>query len=123
MSKIRSKNTKLETIVYRELRRRRVYFQKHYDRAVGKPDIALPRRKKAVFLDGDFWHGYDFAKQKEKLPSSFWINKIEENIRRDTKNRTILKNEGWEVLRVWGHEVEKNFDHTINKIITFLATD
>ena len=72
MSKIRSKNNKAEILVFKELQRRKVYFQKHYKRAVGSPDIALPRKKKAVFIDGDFWHGYQFSKQKERLPKKYW---------------------------------------------------
>ncbi len=120
MSKIRSKNTKAEVLVFRELRRRGIYFQKHYKRAIGSPDIALPRKKKAVFIDGGFWHGYNFKKQKERLPKKYWLAKIEGNIKRDRKNRAKLKREGWEVLRVWEHEVIKKFDITIDKIIIFL---
>ena len=26
----------------------------------GKPDVVFGREKVAVFLDGDFWHGYKF---------------------------------------------------------------
>jgi len=123
MSKIRSKDTKIELAVFRELSKRGVYFQKHYKRAIGKPDIALPRKKKAVFIDGDFWHGYQFSKQKEKLPNEFWLEKIEGNIKRDRENRKRLRNEGWKVLRVWEHEVKKDFDETIKKIIAFLSKD
>ncbi|RZD19594.1 MAG: hypothetical protein EVG15_00760 [Candidatus Acididesulfobacter diazotrophicus] len=64
MSNIRSQNTKVEILVFRELRKRKIYFQKHYKKAIGNPDIALPRKKKAVFIDGDFWHGYQFSKLK-----------------------------------------------------------
>ena len=120
MSKIRSKNTKVEILVFRELRKSKIYFQKHYKRAVGSPDIALPRKKKAVFIDGDFWHGYQFSKQKERLPKKYWQGKIENNIKRDRRIRAKLKREGWQVLRVWEHEVLKNFDETMKKISSFL---
>lgn len=120
MSKIRSKNTKAELLVFRELRKRGIYFQKHYSRALGKPDIALPRKKIAVFVDGDFWHGYKFSKTKGRLPKKYWLQKIEYNIKRDRKNRTNLKKNGWKVLRVWEHEIIKSFDITIYKIIDFL---
>ena len=122
MSKIRSKNTKAEILVFKELQRRKIYFQKHYKRAVGNPDIALPRKKKAVFIDGDFWHGYQFSKQKKRLPKKYWQGKIENNIKRDRRIRAKLKREGWQVLRVWEHEMLKNFDETIEKIITFLKS-
>jgi len=120
MSKIRSKNTKSEVLVFRELRKRGIYFQKHYKRAAGNPDIALPRKKKAVFIDGDFWHGYQFSKLKKRLPKKYWLAKIERNIKRDRKNRAQLRKEGWEVLRVWEHEVQKDLDGVVIKIVKFL---
>lgn len=120
MSKIRSKNTKTEVLVFRELKRRGIYFQKHYNRALGKPDIALPRKKIAIFIDGDFWHGYRFSKMKDRLPKKYWQQKIENNIKRDRKNRAKLKRDGWKVLRVWEHEVIKNFDQTMQKIELFM---
>jgi len=123
MSKIRSKNTKAEVLVFRELRRRGIYFQKHYNKAPGKPDIALPRKKKAVFIDGDFWHGYQFSKKKHRLPKKYWLKKIESNIIRDKQNRAKLRKEGWKVMRVWEHEVFKKFDKTINKTTKFLVKD
>jgi DNA mismatch endonuclease (patch repair protein) len=120
MSKIRSKNTKPEVLVFRELHKRGIYFQKHYKRAAGNPDIALPRKKKAVFIDGDFWHGYQFSKLKKRLPKKYWLAKIERNIKRDRKNRAQLRKEGWKVLKVWEHELNKNFDNALKKIINFI---
>ena len=120
MSKIRSKNTKVEVLVFRELRQRGIYFQKHYKKAKGNPDIALPRKKKAIFIDGDFWHGYNFNKQRNRLPKKYWRAKIEGNIKRDRKNRTKLRKNGWEVLRVWEHEIIKDIDKAMRKIEKFL---
>jgi DNA mismatch endonuclease, patch repair protein len=116
MSKIRSKNTKPEVLVFRELRRRGIYFQKHYKRAPGSPDIALPRKKIAIFIDGDFWHGYRFSQQKSRLPKKYWRAKIEGNIKRDMKNRLLLRKAGWKVLRIWEHKIIKNFQKTLDTI-------
>lgn len=124
MSHIRSKNTKAEIIVFKELNRRGVYFQKHYKKAAGSPDIALPRKKIAIFIDGDFWHGYRFNSFKDRLPKKYWLEKIESNIKRDKRNRRLLRKDGWRVLRVWEHELKKNkIDSTIHKIIMFLNID
>lgn len=120
MSKIRSKNTKIENIIFRELRRKGVYFQKHYKKAIGNPDIVLPNKKKAVFLDGDFWHGYRFLELKKRLPKQYWLAKIEKNIKRDKSNSEKLRKKGWEVLRVWEHEITDNFYQVSKKIIKFL---
>src|SRR3989344_3397357 len=88
MSKIRSRDTQVEKLVFRELGRHGIYFQKYYKRAIGNPDLALPKKKKAVFIDGDFWHGYQFAKLKKRLPKEYWLKKIKKN---DRKVYSILK--------------------------------
>jgi DNA mismatch endonuclease (patch repair protein) len=120
MSKIRAEGTQAELAVFKELRKRKIYFQKHYKKAVGKPDIALPSKKKAIFIDGDFWHGYNFAKIKNRLPKKYWLGKIESNIARDKRNKLILKKNGWKVLRVWEHEIERNLPKAIERISLFL---
>jgi DNA mismatch endonuclease, patch repair protein len=120
MSKIRGKNTKVELAVFRELRRRKIYFQKYYKSPAGSPDIALPRKKIAVFIDGDFWHGYRFDKNRSRLPKKYWLDKIENNIKRDRKNRAKLKKSGWKVMKVWEHDVIKKFEESMEKIISFL---
>jgi DNA mismatch endonuclease (patch repair protein) len=120
MSHIVSKNTNVELIVFRELRKRGVYFQKHYNRISGKPDIAFPRKKKAIFIDGDFWHGYGFAKMKGRLPKKYWVKKIEGNKLRDKKISQKLKKEGWKVLRIWEHEIKMDKEKVIDKIIKFI---
>jgi len=120
MSKIRSRNTQIEKFAFRELARRGVYFQKYYKRVIGNPDIALPQKKKAIFIDGDFWHGYKFKTQKQRLPKKYWVNKIKSNIARDKKIDRELKKIGWKVLRVWEHEIEKNPEKMIKKISNFL---
>jgi len=120
MSKNSSKNTTIEKMVFRELKKERIYFQKHYSKIFGNPDIVLPRKKKAVFIDGDFWHGYNFNNLKQKLPKGFWLEKIRNNISRDREVKTILVNEGWRILRIWEHEIRKDLKKTVIRIISFL---
>ena len=110
MASIRGKNTSPEVEVFRFLRQRGIYFQKHYRRVKGCPDIALPRKKRAVFIDGGFWHGYDFENKREKLlfaSQYYWIEKIERNMERDAACRTLLAQNGWQILQVWEHEIKK----------------
>jgi DNA mismatch endonuclease (patch repair protein) len=104
----------------RELRKRGVYFQKYYSKVIGKPDIALPRKKKAVFIDGDFWHGYQFAKNKNRRPKKYWVQKIAGNIARDKKNTATLERRGWKVLRIWEHEIHNDVSRVAKDIIIFL---
>ncbi|MFH1375268.1 MAG: DUF559 domain-containing protein, partial [Patescibacteria group bacterium] len=64
--------------------------------------------------------GYQFPKLKRRLPKKYWVGKIEGNIKRDRTNRVKLREASWEVLRVWEHEIQKDLDQAVNKIITFL---
>lgn len=119
MSRIRSKNTLIERTVFLFLKQQKLYFQIHYKRAAGQPDIALPRKKRALFLDGDFWHGRDYNARSKKL-SHYWKTKIADNIKRDKKNYLMLKKQGWGVLRVWERDIEKNKEKTLKMIYNFL---
>lgn len=122
MSRIRSKNTGIERIAFSELRKRGIYFQRHYKGVVGSPDIALPRKKKAVFIDGDFWHGYQFAKRKKLLPKKYWLAKIEGNIARDKKSRAALRRAGWSVLTIWENKLLNNEAITLGRIVKFIKS-
>ncbi|MFH1047033.1 MAG: very short patch repair endonuclease [Patescibacteria group bacterium] len=118
MAKIRSKNTKIELLVFRALRQRKIYFQKHYRRAAGSPDVAWPKRKVAVFIDGCFWHGYRYPQWQHKLPSQFWRDKIERNRARDRRNFSALRRHGWLVLRIWEHQLHRQPAVCIERIIS-----
>ncbi len=122
MSLIRAKGTGIERRVFTYLRRQHIYFQKHYDKVPGKPDIAIPSKKLAVFINGDFWHGYRFKSWKQRIPKEYWRSKIESNIERDHKNYRVLKKDGWKVLTVWGHMIIKQPDKTCLKISSFLKS-
>lgn len=118
MSRIRSKNTKPELLVFRALRRRGIYFQKHYRRAPGSPDVAWPMRRVAVFIDGNFWHGYKYPQWKHKLPSDFWRRKIERNRARDQRNFRRLRRDGWTVIRIWEHQLKRDPEACIERIVS-----
>jgi len=120
MSRIRSKNTGIEKKVFSYLRKKGIYFYKHYPKAPGKPDVALPSKKKAVLIHGDFWHGYRFSKWKDRIPAEYWQAKIAGNIKRDASNAGKLRRQGWKVLKIWGHEIVDNPTATLKRIGRFL---
>jgi DNA mismatch endonuclease (patch repair protein) len=123
MSRIRSKETQAEKIVFRYLRKQGVYFQKHYKRVAGKPDVALPRKKKAVFVDGDFWHGRDYDRiLKSRPPGDYWITKLAYNMERDARQRKELIANGWQLLLVWESDIKrkKTQQETLEAIKQFL---
>ena len=124
MSKIRGKNTKAEMEVFKYLRKRKIYFQKHYKRGLGKPDVALPRKKKVVFVDGDFWHGrtIDRVIEREIGNPEYWIPKLKRNMERDLEINQHYADKGWQVLRVWESDIMRKRDReeVMNKIERFL---
>lgn len=79
---------------------------------VGRPDIAFPRERVAVFCDGDFWHGRDLTKRIAKLEKGhnapYWIEKIKGNVARDRRTSFQLETDGWTVLRFWETDVKRD---------------
>lgn len=115
MAAIKSKNTKPELLIFNELKKRGLRFKKHYDIS-GRPDIAFPEKRVAVFINGEFWHGRKFEILESKL-SEFWKNKICGNIKRDKKNYRLLKQSGWKLVKIWDKDLNKNFEKEVQKII------
>lgn len=115
MSQVKGKNTSLEVIVRSELFKRGLRFRKHVRKLPGSPDIVFVSSKTAVFLDGDFWHGYRFGAWSHKL-KPYWKEKISRNIRRDRANRRKLRSMGWAVLRIWEHEVKDDLANVVRDI-------
>lgn len=116
MSQIKGKDTKPEQIVFQALESLGVIFEKHY-KLLGNPDIAFPSERVAIFIDGDFWHGKDFARRKDSLPK-YWVDKIQRNMRRDKKYIRELKRDGWITLRVWEHDILKDTSKVVGKILS-----
>lgn len=110
MSQVKSKDSKIEIMLRKELWSRGLRYQKNSKKVFGKPDIVFIGKKVAVFCDSEFWHGYDWDNKKKEFKSrqDFWIPKIERNIERDKEVTERLKTEGWKVLRFWGGEIKKD---------------
>lgn len=122
MKAVKSKNTGIELLVFSELKKNSVRFTKHYKNVPGRPDVAIPRKKIAIFIDGDFWHGYRYPAWKEKISSDYWKRKIERNRSRDRRTFSKLRRMDWKVLRVWEHQLEKNRAACIEKIISIVQS-
>jgi DNA mismatch endonuclease (patch repair protein) len=110
MSRIRSSNTTIETTVSKALWHEGIRYRKNYKALPGKPDIAITRHKIAIFCDGEFWHGKDWEAKKPKIQAhrEFWIEKIENNMKRDNEADKQLHSMGWKVLRFWGQDIKKD---------------
>lgn len=115
MSSIRSKHTKPELMLKKELRKHGFSYQ---PQLFGKPDFANRRKKIAIFVDGCFWHKCPKCYQEPASRRRYWLPKIENNTKRDRKVNKTLKKAGWTVLRVWEHEVKKNPAKLLKKCLT-----
>ena len=117
MQNIRSKNTAPERLIMRELRRRRTYFAHHVTSITGKPDIVFRRKKIAVFIDSDFWHGHPARYIKPKSNRKYWRAKISRNKERDEEVNRLLKKSGWKVIRIWEADIKRNTARCVLKIL------
>jgi DNA mismatch endonuclease, patch repair protein len=96
MGKIKGFDTKPELKLKKALWKLGYRYRKNVKLLPGKPDIVFGKFKLAVFIDGEFWHGYEWESKKDKIKTNrdFWIPKIERNIQRDQYNNQLLVNQG-----------------------------
>jgi DNA mismatch endonuclease, patch repair protein len=120
MQNIRSVGTIPERLVMRELKRRGVYFASNVRTLPGKPDIVFRRKKIAVFIDSDFWHGHKTRFIMPQDNVTYWRQKIERNKNRDKEVSKALRKKGWKILRIWEYDVKKKFNKSIDKILKAL---
>jgi len=118
MSRIRSSNTSLELRFFKLLKENRIKHTKHPKSIYGKPDC-LVGKKTLIFIDSDFWHGWHYSVWKNRLPKTYWREKIKENMARDKKKFRLLKKHGYKVIRIWGHKL-KHTDTVVAKIKKFI---
>lgn len=123
MSAIKSKNTKPELMLRRALWHNGVRYRVIYKKLPGKPDIVITKYKIAVFCDGDFWHGHNWAvrgmkslDEELKGYSEYWKKKILRNVERDEENTKALNALGWKVVRIWESDIMNNLDECIQTI-------
>ena len=119
MSRIRSTDTKPELKLRRALWALGYRYRKDVKDLPGKPDIAIKKYKVAVFVDGEFWHGYNWAEKKPRIQRNreYWIPKIERNMQRDRQNTIALQAKGWTVFRFWEQKLKKEFPTCLEAVV------
>ena len=115
MSLIRSKWTKQEIKVHHALKGRKVQHKMH-PLLQGNPDILIGKNK-VVFLHGCFWHKCPDCYREPMSRKEYWVPKIEKNVLRDLRNRKFLERKGYRVIVIWEHELRKNFESFMEKLI------
>lgn len=119
MQAVKSKGSKIEIALARELWKRGCRYRKNDKSVFGKPDLTMKRYKLAIFVDSEFWHGKDWSTRKHdhKSNQEFWLKKIQRNIERDKEVNERLLKDKWKVFRFWGEDVTKNLRNCTDKII------
>ena len=120
MSKIKGINSKPELLLRKELWKENIRFRIHRKDLVGRPDIVIEKYQLAIFIDGDFWYGYQWQKRKPKSNQQFWIPKIERNMQRDHFVNQSLLAMGFVVMRFWEHEIKQNLDACVNQVKLYI---
>lgn len=118
MAKVKLKKGDAEMLLAKELWRKGYRYRLNWKKLPGSPDIAILRYHLAIFVDGEFWHGYDWEHKKEKLNRNkeYWIEKIEENMTRDRRVDQELSSMNWIPIHFWSKEVVKNLEDCVKSI-------
>lgn len=103
MSAIKSKHTKPELLLRRELWAKGYRYRIHYGKE--KIDIAFPGKKVAIFVDGCFWHGCPLHGHIPKSNRKYWVPKLKKNRERAKKKDLALMRGGWKVIHIWEHDL------------------
>ena len=124
MKKIRGINTKPELVLRKALWAKGYRYRINVKGLPGKPDIVFRKYKVVIFVDGEFWHGYDWDEKKKKIKSNrdYWIPKIERNIARDSEHNAYYEYNGWKVLRFWQNQIIKNINDCVKEIDTAISS-
>lgn len=107
MSKVKSKDSKIEVEFRKALWKAGFRYSKNSSKYFGKPDLVFKKYKAVIFIDSCFWHG---CKKHCRIPATrknYWIPKIETNKQRDKEVSRHYNKIGWEVIRVWEHNIKK----------------
>lgn len=106
MSRIRSAGNKQTELALIELMRSyRISGWRRYQLVFGKPDFVFRKERVAVFVDGCFWHGCPRCYKRPRTNKAFWDNKVRRNRARDYLVTCNLRSTGWQVIRLWQHEL------------------
>ena len=99
-------------------------YRLHWRGVPGRPDIAFPGRKVAIFVNGCFWHGCPHcAPRTPATHSNFWRRKFELNRERDARKTRELREAGWDVVVVWECELRARPELAIERVTQALKKE
>jgi DNA mismatch endonuclease (patch repair protein) len=118
MAGIKSKDTKPEMIIRKELHKKGFRYRLHAKDLPGNPDLFLRKYNAAIFVHGCFWHVHNCHLFKlSKTRTAFWKKKLEDNKKRDDRNISILLNNNYRVCVIWECAIKNINDDAMSKVI------
>lgn len=120
MARIKGKDTLPEREVSHALSAINLSWESHARDLPGRPDFVFRDAKVALFVDGDFWHGWRFPQWQDKL-SEAWEFKIATNRARDLRNHRRLRRMGWKVIRLWEHQISHDLPKAMARVAMALG--
>lgn len=112
--------SKLESIVSKELWNKGYRFRRNTKDLFGKPDISIKKYKIVIFIDSCFWHQCPLHGNMPKTNVEYWKPKLKRNVERDGEVDEYYKIKGWNIKRVWEHEVKANLEGVILDLSEFI---
>lgn len=92
-------------------------YRLNWKGAPGRPDIAYPGRRVAIFVHGCYWH--HCPRCYPDLPKSnpeFWARKFELNRERDARKRRDLEAINWLVVEAWECDVRDRTGDVLDRV-------
>ena len=116
MSKIRSKWTNPERLIHNHLKGRKIKHKMH-PAIEGNPDILLKDSNTVIFLHGCYWHKCPKCFKEPKTNEEYWVQKIENNVKRDKKYKRSLKKMKYNIITIWEHQIKKEWNSVLKILI------
>lgn len=109
MAAVKSRGTTPERVVNAALNQLRYAARKNVASLPGKPDFVLARKRLVIFVHGCYWHGHQCARgaRLPKTNTSYWSNKIANNMKRNKKQIAELRRAKWRVLVIWECQIRR----------------
>ncbi len=88
-----------------------------------QPDIAFPRQRVAVFVDGCFWHGCgEHGMRDFRGPNAErWRQKIGRNQERDERALARCNQLGWRAVRFWECELGRDLASVTSEVASLVG--
>lgn len=123
MSANKGKDTNLEISLRKALWAMGIRgYRKNVKSLPGRPDIAFPSKKVAIFVNGCYWHRCPTCNFPiPKTNSDFWREKFRMNKLRDKRKIKELQKLGWRTMVIWECDIKRNLEKETALIKKILA--